>query len=96
MTDILQVSNPARVYDNLQKYYPGSRLYLSNRKYKKYMIQRPNGKWSNFGDIRYEDFTKHLDLKKRDRYLKRATNIPGDWISDPYSPGVLSILLLWQ
>jgi hypothetical protein len=66
----------------------------STRKGKKYMID--NGeKVIHFGSILYQDYTKHRDKKRRDNYLKRATNIKGKWRDDPFSPNWLSILLLW-
>jgi len=67
----------------------------STRKYKKYMVLKPDGKWSHFGDNRYEDYTQHRDTKRRSLYLKRATNIKGNWKDDKYSPNNLSINLLW-
>jgi hypothetical protein len=91
---LLQYSNPNIVLDNINKYYPGIQLYMSYLKYKKYMIQH-NGKWIHFGDIRYEDFTKHNDVKRRERYLKRVSNIKGDWKDNKYSPNILSMRLLW-
>jgi len=51
-----------------------------------------------------EDYTKHLDLKRRRSYLARATNIKsarsvalgkGDWEKNIYSPNFLAIHLLW-
>ena len=42
-----------------------------------------------------EDYTLHGDKKRRDRYLKRATNIKGKWQDNPYSPNNLSINILW-
>ena len=35
----------------------------STRKNKKYMIMNDDHKYIHFGDNRYEDFTKHQDLK---------------------------------
>jgi glutathionyl-hydroquinone reductase len=48
-----------------------------------------------FGDIHYEDFTKHKDPVRRQHYLERATKIPGSWKQDKYSKNNLSIHLLW-
>lgn len=94
--ELIQYSNPATVYRNLQKYLPGTKLYISSHKNKKYMIQKPDGTWSHFGQLGYQDFTKHLDIKRRDRYLRRSLAIPGNWIDDPYSSNWLSIRLLWN
>lgn len=71
------------------------KLAVSTRKDKKYMIQRPDGKWSHFGQLPYSDYTKHRDPERRRRYLQRATAIRGDWAKDPYSSNSLSINLLW-
>ena len=43
----------------------------------------------------YEDYTKHKDDDRRQRYLARATKIKGDWKEDKYSPNNLSIHILW-
>ena len=63
--------------------------------YKMSMKIFKNNKWINFGQLGYEDFTKHKDNERRDRYLKRATHIKGNWKNDKYSPNNLSIHILW-
>lgn len=69
-------------------------LYISTRKNKKYMLF--NGcNIKHFGQLPYEDFTKHKNKTRRTNYLKRATNIKGNWYKDPYSPNNLAINLLW-
>ena len=68
----------------------------STRKNKKYMILNDNNKYIHFGDMRYQDFTKHQDLKRLNNYLSRATKIKGNWKKDKYSPNNLSISLLWN
>jgi hypothetical protein len=93
--ELLKYSNPEIVNHRLQKYLPGSKLYMSTRKGKKYMIHKPDGTWSHFGQMRYQDYTKHKDQIRRVHYLQRATNIHGSWENDPYSPNNLSIHLLW-
>jgi len=93
--NIEDVSNPSTVKYKLDKILPGSQLYLSTRKNKKYMIQKPDNTWVHFGDSRYADHTKHRDDSRRINYLKRATKIKGNWKNDPYSPNSLSINLLW-
>ena len=52
-------------------------------------------KWIYFGQMGYEDFTKHKDDKRRENYLKRTTNIPGNWKDNKYSPNNLSRNILW-
>ena len=72
-------------------------LSPSTRKDKKYMIQDQNtGRIVHFGQLGYEDFTKHKDEERRQRYLNRATNMRGEWRDNPYSPNNLSIHILWQ
>ena len=93
--ELLKYSNPDIVAHRLQEYLPGTQLYISSRKDKKYMIQRPQGGWSHFGQLGYEDFTRHGDPVRRDRYLKRAMGIKGEWMKNEYSPNSLSIVLLW-
>jgi hypothetical protein len=71
-------------------------LFTSPKKDKKYRIYNPiKDKWVDFGSSQYEDFTKHQDPIRRERYLQRATNIKGKWREDPYSPNNLSIHILW-
>jgi hypothetical protein len=70
-------------------------VYLSNKVDKKYMLQDLNGKFIHFGQMGYEDFTKHKDKERRDRYLKRSTNILGNWKNNIFSPNNLSIHILW-
>lgn len=94
---LISVSNPAIVNNNIQKYLGvNTNLYISNRKNKKYMILNPTtNKLVHFGDIRYQDLTYHKNPTRRSAYLNRATAIRGDWASDPYSPNMLSINTLW-
>lgn len=71
-------------------------LFISTRQDKKYMILNPNtGKMVHFGSIDYEDYTKHNDDYRRELYIKRASNIKGDWKDDPYSSNMLSMHILW-
>ena len=88
--DLLNVSNPNEVFQRATDL--GFYINLSTRKNKKYMIQRPNGKWVHFGDLRYEDYTYHKDDKRRQSFLFRNWR----WASAPkYSPAYLSFILLW-
>lgn len=68
---------------------------MSTRKDKKYMIQDPNNKWVHFGQMGYEDYTKHRDDNRRMNYLNRASKIKGRWKTNKYSPNNLAIHLLW-
>ena len=71
-------------------------LYKSNNKNKKYMIRSGKSrKWINFGQLGYEDYTKHKDKKRRSNYLTRSSKIAGNWITNKYSPNNLSRKILW-
>lgn len=91
---IYKFSNPIKAQKNATKYYKTT-LYLSNRQNKKYMVKDPDGKWVSFGELDYEDFTKHGDQSRRENYLKRASNIKGNWKSNPYSANALAMRILW-
>jgi len=94
---IYQFSNPRAVQKKaFQLYGKNAVVYKSEKKNKKYQILNENtGGFTHFGQIPYEDFTKHLDPQRRDNYLKRSLNIKGDWKKDIYSPNFLAITLLW-
>lgn len=94
--ELLKYSNPRKVLKRLNQYLPGVDLYVSTRKNKKYMIQNPDGKWIHFGEMGFEDFTRHRDDIRRLHYLQRATNIHGDWKDDKYSSNNLALHLLWD
>lgn len=94
--EIWKYSNPRIAQKNLTEYLgPGVMLYRSTRKNKKYAIIRPDGGVLNFGQMGYEDYTKHKDPFRRLRYLTRSAQIKGDWANDPYSPNNLSRNILW-
>jgi len=94
---LYQVSNPRQVQKEAREIYGKDAIvYKSSNPKKKYQIQDKNtGKWVFFGDAKMEDFTKHQDPVRRERYLKRALGIKGKWRENPFSPNTLSILLLW-
>lgn len=95
--ELLNFSNPKIVYRKARDLYgPDTEIKISTRKDKKYMIYDIyNNKWIHFGQMGYEDFTKHKNEDRRMNYLLRASNIKGDWRDNPYSPNNLSIVLLW-
>ena len=73
-----------------------AKIYPANRPEKKYKIYDPkNEKWINFGQLGYEDYTKHKDKKRRKSYLTRTAKIKGDWKSNKYSANNLSRNILW-
>jgi hypothetical protein len=95
LSELKQYSNPKKAQLAASRYLgKGTKLFVSTRKDKKYMVQGPHG-LVHFGQMGYEDYTKHHDLKRRRRYLTRANKIKGQWRSDPYSPNNLAIHILW-
>jgi hypothetical protein len=94
--ELYKYSNPILAEQKAKKYL-GSKtiLYKSNNKNKKYAVIDDKNHIINFGQLGYEDYTKHNSLEKRNKYLKRATNIKGNWKDNKYSPNNLSINILW-
>jgi hypothetical protein len=94
--EIKQWSNPTRVY-KLAKRYLGktAKIQLSPKKDKKYMVTTPDGRHVHFGQMKYEDYTKHRNKTRRKNYLTRSANIRGDWKKDKYSANNLARNLLW-
>ena len=91
------MSNPQTAYENAKRYLGKDVIMkFSTRQDKKYMILTPENKWIHFGQEGYDDYTKHQDKERQQRYLKRSANIKGDWRHDPYSPNNLSRNILWQ
>ena len=84
------LSNINKVQKNATQLGFGN-IIPSSRKNKKYMTN-VNGKWVHFGDSRYEDFTGHGDLKRRELFRKRNAK----WATaSKGSPGYLSYHILW-
>ena len=90
-------SNPKQAQKMAYKYLgKTAKICPSDRPEKKYKIYDPkNNKWVNFGQIGYEDYTKHKDKIRRKLYLKRATHINGNWKKNKYSANNLAIHVLW-
>ena len=88
-------SNMNEAQRNATKYDKQLVLKRSTRKDKKYMITA-NDKTVHFGQMGYEDYTKHKDEARRESYLKRAQAIRGNWRKDKYSPNNLAINILWR
>jgi hypothetical protein len=91
---IWKYSNPIKSQKMATKYF-GSTIYRSTKKHKKYMIKTPDGKWVHFGQIPYEDMTKHNDKTRRRNYLIRSGRIRGDWRKHKYSANNLARKILW-
>jgi len=89
-------SNPTEVYRRAKKYIgKTAKIGLSTKKEKKYMVTTPDGRVVHFGQMGYEDYTKHKNKTRRKNYLNRSAKIKGKWKKDKYSPNNLSRILLW-
>ena len=96
--NLFKISNPIIVQKKANEIYgKDAIIYKSDKPQKKYKIlNKFTGNFVYFGDGKREDHHFHQDEKRRVNYLKRATNIKGNWRNDPYSPNNLSISLLWD
>lgn len=85
-------STPSKVYQKARKIYGNAiEIKPSTRKNKKYMIY-DGAKWIHFGQMGYEDYTKHNDPKRREAFRIRNKK----WAKEnKYSPAFLSFHLLW-
>ena len=94
---LLKYSNPVQAQHMAYKYLgKTAKLYPATNPVKKYSIYDPkNEKWINFGQIGYEDYTRHKDKKRRKNYLNRSRGMKGNWKGNPYSANNLSIHILW-
>ena len=90
-------SNPEKAQKMAYRYLgKTAKLYPARNPQKKYSIYDPkNDKWMNFGQIGYEDYTKHKDKNRRKNYLTRTRSMRGDWKRNPYSANNLSREVLW-
>jgi hypothetical protein len=71
-------------------------IYRSTRKNKKYQIyDKKLHHMVSFGQMGYEDFTKHRSLKRRKNYLTRSNKIKGHWKNNRFSANNLSRIILW-
>jgi len=94
---IFKYSNPKRAQYMAYKYLgKTAKLYPASNSHKKYQIyDEKNDKWVQFGQIGYEDFTKHKDKKRRTNYLTRTKFMRGNWKKNKYSANNLSRNILW-
>lgn len=91
---IEKYSNPKVVFLKAMRIYGKDvKLQISTRKDKKYMILNPeNNKWVHFGQIGYEDYTKHKDEERRNKFINRNKR----WANaQKYSPAYMSYYILW-
>ena len=92
--DIDRYSNPSLVQKRAFKLLgKDARIVLSPRKSKKYRIYNPlTNKYIDFGEMGYEDFTKHKDKERQRRFKLRNAK----WAdTEPYTSSFLSYYLLW-
>ena len=94
---LYKYSSPTQAQKMATKYLgKTAKLYPANNPVKKYMICDPvSKKWVNFGQLGYEDYTRHKDKTRRHNYLTRTANMRGDWKSNKYSANNLSRRVLW-
>lgn len=92
--EIMKYSNPALVYKKAKIIFNEFELGLSTRINKKYMIKGKftKDKWVHFGEMGYEDFTKHGDTFRQQLFKNRNKA----WSSSSKNtPAFLSYHLLW-
>lgn len=94
---LLRYSNPRQAQHMAYKYLgKTAKIYPAGNPQKKYKIyDKKHNKWINFGQIGYEDFTKHRDKTRRKNYLTRTKFMRGNWKNNPYSANNLSRNILW-
>lgn len=94
---IWEWSNPNKVAEKAKEYLgKNAVIFRANKPKKKYMVFDPNNeKWIYFGEMSYQDHTKHNDPIRRENYLRRTANMKGDWKNNRYSANNLSRNLLW-
>ena len=87
-------SNSMIVFQNAKRLFGNNVIIqLSTKKTKKYMLFNPyTNKWIHFGQMGFEDFTKHNDIKRRNKFRIRNKRWENE---NPYSPAFLSYHLLW-
>ena len=97
-TKKLRLYSDPRVAQSKAYKYLGktARLYPARNSAKKYSVFDTNKrKWINFGQLGYEDYTKHHDKKRRRNYLARTKAIKGNWKKNQFSANNLSRKILW-
>ena len=77
----------------LHKFYGKDvELYESSRKNKKFMVERPDGKWVHFGQKGAGDWHLDRDTLRRERFRTRNKR----WAeSEKWTPANLSFYVLW-
>ena len=95
--NLYKYSSPTQAQKMAIKYLgKTAKLYPANNPVKKYRICDPiSKKWVNFGQLGYEDYTRHKDKMRRHNYLTRTANMRGNWKKNKYSANNLSRRVLW-
>jgi len=76
----------------LHKHYPNTKLLVSSRKDKKFMVISPEGKKIHFGQKGMDDLHKHNDPVRLMNFRKRNAK----WADAPkWTPAHLSYYVLW-
>ena len=90
-------STPAQAQRMAYKYLgKGAKLYPASVSQKKYKVfDKKHNRWVNFGQMGYEDYTKHHNKTRRKNYRTRSKDIKGKWRQNRYSPNNLSRNILW-
>ena len=94
--DLLKFSNPKIAQEQaFKKIGKDAILYPSTNQKKKYMILDPKTKkWVHFGSFNppMEDYTKHKDEERRNKFLNRNKK----WKNNPiYTPSWMAYHILW-
>ena len=94
---LYKYSSPTQAQKMATKYLgKTAKLYPANNPVKKYRICDPvSKKWVNFGQLGYEDYTRHKNKTRRHNYLTRSAGIKGNWKSNKFSANQLSRRVLW-
>ena len=95
--EIHKYSSPRKAQQMAYKYLgKTAKLYPANNPEKKYRVfDKKHNKWVQFGQMGYEDYTKHKDKSRRRNYLTRTKYMKGDWKNNRYSANNLSRNILW-
>jgi hypothetical protein len=91
---LYKYSNPQQAQKMAYRYLgKTAKLYPSKNPHKKYRIcDKNNNNWVNFGQLGYEDYTKHHDENRLTKFKNRNWK----WqFASRYSPAFLSWYLLW-
>ena len=94
---LYKYSSPKQAQKMAHKYLgKTAKLYPASNPKKKYMIcDSASKKWINFGQLGYEDYTRHKNKTRRHNYLTRTAGMLGNWKSNKYSANNLSRHILW-